>query len=691
MPSDTGLYEDSYDEPLANELSPTDGYFNQRPNHPQDILVPNPTQEFSEADKAREARQDHQSVEPAAASRSQSQLATPPTPTRFVSSRRRVDPVFEEDTGTETTPLLPPAPPTYFAATAGSSYDLPRSGSQSGSGNINERQYRTMNRRDIFLPDGEPTDLSGGRVPLSARQPEPEWKRERPWLLRKLKPMLKWLLAIAAICMVMIAAGFVAELIFKPDAAPNNPTDNSTTPMPGSDDSLGRPPLSCPLGIHRRSASFTFTNPSDFAFYEVSDRKSHQGRQSSRNVRVSGEINIRKSTEHLEKNIRADIEVHYSDRALMGDFVFKDGTKNLQIYTPFDVSSAPGISYRPCVHLMVDLWIHPEESFDTVEIASENLKVVLHESLTLDANKFIVTTQSGAVTFPSGNTSLTHTKVESRTITIKTSSGSVHGTYPLYDILQIHTISGSVTIEIEPKDALKSDIKPAKLDLQSVSGTIHVNTPLLSVSDLAILSSSVPDRDYQTVMSSSSGGLHAKLIHGSTLTMRSSSGSVTATLSPYGDPTHDSHHDIKAGSGSMEITVLSSLSDPGKALKNFYSTYYCGSGSMRVHFPGEWEGTVSGKVLSGSLNVNWPGMRTTTTGDKYGRSGWKVFKGVKGNGKSTLGFEGVSGSVTLGAERGKADRYLPERPGYHKPSKPWKDALPIKRPPPPPVGNDPPQ
>lgn len=467
-------------------------------------------------------------------------------------------------------------------------------------------------------------------------------------------------------------------------------TKNPTVPVPGSDKSLDQVPPSCPLGVHRSRASFAFTDPSDFTFYELTRRKGHEGRQSFRNVRTSGEVNIRASTEHLDKNVRADVELHYSDLEVMRDIEFENGQKDLQIYSPSYVSSTPRTSSNPCVYLVVDLWISPRARLDVLEVQSHNLKIIFHEGLSLDSDKLKVRTSSGAISFPSGNSNSTRTEVKSRIITISTSSGSVSGTYPLYDILQIGSQSGSISIDIEPKDALKSDPKPAKLDLQSVSGTVNVNTPLLSLSDPAILSSSVPDRDYRTSMSSSSGGLHAKLIHGSALTMKASSGSVTATLAPYGDPNHDSHHDIRSDSGSVEVTVLSSLSDPGKALKNFYSTYTCTTGSLGVHYPSEWEGTVEGKVLSGSLSVRWPGIRTVKTGDKYGRYGWKTFKGVKGDGDGTLGFESVSGSVTLVAEKSKADRYQPKKPGHPKYRKPWEDAMPIKRPLVPPAENDPP-
>ena len=58
MPDNASLYDDDSDhESVRNELSPTDGYFNERHTQPQDVLVPDPSQSNSSNDKEREARE----------------------------------------------------------------------------------------------------------------------------------------------------------------------------------------------------------------------------------------------------------------------------------------------------------------------------------------------------------------------------------------------------------------------------------------------------------------------------------------------------------------------------------------------------------------------------------------------------------------------------------------------------------
>ena len=169
MQSSSGLYEDSDDESLTNELSPTDGYFNRRPVHPQDILVPDPSQDTAESDKAREAQQE--ATQASATPRSPSRHTTPST-----SSRPRLSPDFEDDTSTERTGLISSAPPAYSPSPANGTYQQPTVQSPTRSEPAS-RGYNTMGRQDIFLPAGEPEDL-GGQSPGGYSDPKQgDWKK----------------------------------------------------------------------------------------------------------------------------------------------------------------------------------------------------------------------------------------------------------------------------------------------------------------------------------------------------------------------------------------------------------------------------------------------------------------------------------------------------------------------------------
>ena len=207
MASNSSLYGDSDDESWTNELSPTDGYFAQRPSHPQDVLIPNPLQ--NDANKAREAREEREAnatSEASATLRREAQASPNST-----ASRTRLDPDFEDETTTELTHLISSAPPAYSAATAGRLYNPPQSDTRRSAGNASNRGYHTMGRSPIFLPDGHPTDF--GETPLLADtdHENPAWKRKaRSCLPRSWKSYAIFTLIFIAL---LIGVGFIVSVL----------------------------------------------------------------------------------------------------------------------------------------------------------------------------------------------------------------------------------------------------------------------------------------------------------------------------------------------------------------------------------------------------------------------------------------------------------------------------------------------
>ncbi|MCJ1382572.1 hypothetical protein MMC17_005685 [Xylographa soralifera] len=649
MPSGTGLYEDSDDESLSNELSPTNGYFNQRPNHPQDVLVPDPSQNTAEANKAREAEQEqgtNSAPENTIAPRRPSHFSTP-----SISTRRRLDPDFEEDFHTEHSPLIPSGPPTYSAATAGHSYPSPRSNSYASAGARNNRQYNTMDGREVFLYERPPEDLGGAPLIGLTDREEPAWKkRGRGYFPKDLRSVIKVLIGLAALA---VAIGIIANMVTV-SGHHNDEATNPSRPTPGFEESPGTAPASCPGGIYKNSASLSFSSLPEFTFIEFTKGMDWDDIKDYRQITTSGELHIRASNEHLEGEVRIELTMHYSDHIIMSKVQFETSPASLQIFSPSVLPGGSRISAHPCMYMVATMWIRPGIRLDTLEIQSQSMKIIFHEGLSLNTDKIHARAVAGSIEFPAGNSP--RVDVNPREINIGTSSGSVSGTFPIYDLLKISTQSGSIKINVEPNDALASKPVPAVLDLKTVSGTIHVDTPMLLLEDGNLLVSSVPVRDYQTDISSSSGSLHAGIILGSKLNMQTSSGSITAVLSPYGSLADDSHLTVSDGSGSVDTTILSSISSPGKPMRNFYSKYKSSTGSLRLHYPKEWEGTVEGETLSGSIKTDWPGMRIIKNGDRYGHYYNKKFKGVVGHGDGLLQFECISGSVGLFGGTGQTSR-----------------------------------
>ena len=399
----------------------------------------------------------------------------------------------------------------------------------------------------------------------------------------------------------------------------------------------GTGPPSCPSATHIGKASFSFLRP-DFTFGESVRREQGAGR---RQVRTMGELHVRSSIEHHEANVRLDLEIHFSEPGMMKEVGFVPHEESLSMHTPGHITVGPDSTSNPCVYIVGNLWVAPGARFDFINIRSESMTIIFHDGVDFEAEALGVdATGANSVAFPTGNSA--DTNLDSRKIVISTSSGSIHGTYPLYDLLKAQSRSGSITIDITPQEALSSDPKPAILDLSTMSGTIQANTPLLVASNRASL---IPSRNYKTTITSTSGSLRTNLIHGSQTVLKTTTGSIVTELSPYGNPDDSSHLTTSAKTGSTAVTVLPSISHPGKALRNFFAYYTFKTGSLTINYPREWEGTVYGSTVTGSINVNWPGLEVETGGGR--KIGWNNFKGVKGQGQGRLEFHGVTGSVSL--------------------------------------------
>ena len=293
----------------------------------------------------------------------------------------------------------------------------------------------------------------------------------------------------------------------------------------------------------------------------------------------------------------------------------------------------------PCIYIGATVSIPPGTTLENFRIDTETLSVTFFHGLDY------AITNSTEINAHSSSLSLStdeppSIKINSRDTSIHVTSGSVRGTYPLYDTLDISTMSGSIDVDVEPKDADEGNIKPAILRLTSKSGSIRALTSMVSV----------PARDYQTTIESSNGGIDATLLHGSRTSLRSNSGHVNADLYPFGH--NNSRTDINTfcQSGSTDITVHSSLSNPTDPMKKLYSEHHGVSGSLSLWYPAQWEGTVKGSILSGSLDLDWDGLKVV----KDEKKGWvkRTVEAVRGAGESHLVFSSTSGSVNLGGDGG---------------------------------------
>ncbi|KAL8973100.1 MAG: hypothetical protein Q9183_000169 [Haloplaca sp. 2 TL-2023] len=388
-----------------------------------------------------------------------------------------------------------------------------------------------------------------------------------------------------------------------------------------------------------------FENPSSFSFKQLVRDIGNASIGGDAPLKIQGEIHVKalKVTPARRKGIWVDSDLRSYDASIISTGSSQNG---ITITIPSRASASSSIiddsDREACVHIRSTIWIPSGLPLSAFSIHTDSLSVIFHENIpllprcpiTISAPQTSVNLQSSHQTFSS-------LKIDARASSIDSSSGSVSGDFTLRDTLSIHTLSGSININLalEPSSDGYGNDGPASLDLGTTSGSIQVTTTTIA------FPSKIPNRKYDTSIRTNSGSIRATIVHNYNGILHSDSSSVHASLYPHGDASHRSDLSTSAHSGSTEVTVYPSLSASASApLRNFYASYSGISGSIRVTYPAQWEGTVEGSTVSGHIGVQWPGLKTVDEGGGWGS---KSFKGVKGTGNGALTFKAVSGSVEL--------------------------------------------
>ena len=377
--------------------------------------------------------------------------------------------------------------------------------------------------------------------------------------------------------------------------------------------------------VYEHVEEFTLNKTSGFSLIQQRINNREAGRNEY--VQIEGQVEVRSS---IKVTTAVIILVYSGSTNLITPPYLSINASALVINCPsFAYSSAS----KPIMSLQARLLMPSGIVLNSLGFSTESLSLVFHSTLNYTANHTHISTGTGNITTFDNSLS-----TASRKTVIDSGSGSIQGSYSLYDLLSITTSSGSVNIAITPKPASSSaPDRPAQLQIYTGSGSIHAHNLLLS--------SALPNRTYETDIFTSSGSVDASLVHGRHTSIHTSSGRVAASLSPYGPNTSRSDIDVQTMSGSIDVSLGSSLSNPGTRLSKLYASYRAGSGSLRLSYPPEWEGVVEGGTRTGSMKINWDGLELVR--DDHGGWSGRQIKGIKGDGEGVTRFYIGSGSVEL--------------------------------------------
>lgn len=439
---------------------------------------------------------------------------------------------------------------------------------------------------------------------------------------------------------------------------PGSGKEPSYSPPTGPGDLRWLPLKQChpnknPSHRYNSVASFDFTPEREISIYQKIDDEDHTI-PSGRTPHISGNVVIKPiedtSANPLGQAGGIALELLANDKDLTMKVEMNQVDQALVLRTPRAVEWHE--SGDPCIQIRVTVFVpqHAILKSLTVEVIHLNIDVLAGLSLTL-SNKALLGSLSGDINTPSSYA------LSSREIWVETVSGDISGFYPLYDLLGIHTASGTVNTVVNPKSAAKSEPKPAKLDVASVSGDLTVKEALDGDS---------PVRDYVVGFGTSSGTIDAEVAVSSEGRFSSQSADFKLKIQPVLQEGAEMKLDTETKSGTTKLDILDPLwvrkdrlehenqretdsedsfhivrphLTTSTELANLRSRHSSISGSIDLRYPSSWSGQFEAETLSGSQKFRGEGLRT---GTKMGMFP-SVLRGRKGEGHSALRVHTVSG------------------------------------------------
>ncbi|KAI0537032.1 hypothetical protein GGR58DRAFT_363392 [Xylaria digitata] len=722
MPYSDDMYsmnEDSDGEDYADQLSPSDGQFpasssNETPHIPN-VFIPDPTLQHrtqSEAEsKAREADKDRllnsqselgrHSVE-SSFSRSSSRLEQAARITSGLPSHHHREITYSQSSASRSPSRVfcnrarPPsvyseAPPAYSP----SSFSSIPPGSTSQQDR--KRNYNTFAANRIMgAPEVEAESLLGHQpesmgAPVDQESLTPAWARR---VRRRLPAWLNWKYGLLALAVLIVLIATLSGIASSSHSHKEN--DSNTLPAEPVDkepeaqlpDNSGSPGLPgqgtfCQGEQHRyddQILSLDFHRPQNLTFKETGYKD-----PGSMGVHVGGQVNVRRLT---GGDPHVVVEIVTNDPELRLYTSLDAETQEVKVSVPEAYeSSIPG--QRPCVEIRGTVWVPEDAELDVLSIRAIHLDILLFDDLSLQIADYAELTSvagdikagvndsviNGGVSLENPDYTFIPAKdswaFDSRIIEIHTTSGSIDGNWPLYDMLGLHTTSGNIKVSITPEEELENYPKSAVLSLSTISGSISATEP---VHDL----SRIPQRDYLVDVKSTAGGVHGALAFSAGATVHSTASNIALDLLPVINidkinPRNPAQLETVTTSGGTAVRVLEPkffdgngktletiteasvgqtadnsngiLTDAAlRVLDSLEATHKSTSGNIGLRYPQSWEGVMSAQTTSGRIITRGKDLKIIKSSGGWPGSVMEGRKGVPGK-KSTIQVRALMGSV----------------------------------------------
>ncbi|KAG5935162.1 hypothetical protein E4U60_003311 [Claviceps pazoutovae] len=402
----------------------------------------------------------------------------------------------------------------------------------------------------------------------------------------------------------------------------------------------------------------------------IEQRVHRSDQQCGRQLHVFGRLDICSSGESSNRG-RVEIKITSGDKKLTAATKIHFDDHFVDISTPFLADWWDTNGPKPCVKLLITVYMPCDAQIDILELKVDSLDVSVMEGLKLKvADKMSITTFSGSVRVPllsrTGRTS--DTRVESREMLVQTYSGAIEGGLSLHDLLKIKSGSGSVFIELGLVSADPASATTAKLAVETDFGNIRITTPFIFYyrQSKRGYKNKPPFRDYVVDLETTSGKIEADVVVASRATIRSRAGDVLLRLVPvpfsargngkttvvtdvdYGktrifllESSHSGAPCADKASSTMDLEATNTSSNSG--LAGLHSAHRSISGDIKVDVPDDWSGELITDTHTGDITAY--GKHITITRSSQGEP--RMMEGLRGSRDSSVRMKSLWGSLEL--------------------------------------------
>ncbi|KAH8158200.1 hypothetical protein CIB48_g10045 [Xylaria polymorpha] len=596
-------------------------------------------------------------------------------------------------------PVYSEAPPAYSPS--------PVSPIPSGSAASHQDRPRNYNTfgisRIMGAPEVESERLLGAQ-PESMGAPVDEERGIAPaWTRRvrqRLPKWLSWKYALLVLVLLIVSIAFLSGI----SSHSSKGDDTSTRPalpidkepeaqLPGDndpghpDDSESHDPVSpgapfqspyCEGQQHRyddQVLSLEFERSRNLTFRERGFKN-----PGSMSVRVGGQIDVRRLNKG-DSDPRMVLEIATNDPFLRLYTSLDGGLQEVKVNIPeaFE-STVPG--QRPCVEIRGTIWVPKDGQLSILSLRAIHLDISLMDDLSLSVAEYTdLASVAGDIKAAASKSASNgrdlgalvsnpdHTFIpakdswalNSRIIEAHTTSGDIKGNWPLYDMLGLHSTSGSQVVSITPQGESETDPKSAVLSLSTVSGSISATEPVHEASR-------IPRRDYLVDVKSTSGNVHGAFAFSSGITVHTTASDLILDLLPVMDidkstPENPAQLETVTTSGSTAVRILGPIffdgngravaADNGndavadmtsRALDCLESKHKSTSGSVGLRYPQAWEGLLYAETTSGRLVAKGKDLKILKYTGSWPGSKMEARKGAVGK-KSMISVHALLGGM----------------------------------------------